>query len=144
MSDPNSMPFGRTIQYCRGCGGRHVSNEFHTVNAANRADFVARFPKFAESWSVIKPSTTVFLCCQWFKDGHNKRLHNFAEALVDREPLRLTAPTSLKRKSTANPNAVVEPDADADASKQRRVASRPTTPRMLFEFHSVLLRLLAF
>lgn len=144
MSDLNSVPFEGLIQHCSGCGMRHVSREFHTVNSENRAIFLDRFPKFAKSWASIKPSTIVYLCCQWFKRGHGNRLCNFAGWLVDTEPLHDTAPTSFKRKSLSPADATVVPDDEAKASKQRRVVSRPVAPRMFFEFDSIFYCLLAF
>ena len=144
MSDLFSAPFEGTIQHCSGCGKRHVSKEFHTVNSENRANFLARFPKFAKLWPSIESTTIVYLCCHWFKDGHGNRLRNFAEWLVDTEPLHDTAPSSFKRKSMSTLDAAVVANDDDKAPKQRRVASQPVTPRMFFEFYLIFYCLLAF
>lgn len=138
MSDLNSAPFYGTIQHCSGCGKRHVSKEFHVVNFENRAIFLERFPKFAKLWASVKSTTIVYLCCQWFKDGHGNRLRNFAESLVTTEPLHDVAPLSFKRKSLSTPDAAVMRDDDDKVPKQRRVASPPVTARMFFKLDSVL------
>jgi hypothetical protein len=108
------------LNHCSGCGREHLSQHFHVINPSDRAIVARRFPRLGQLWRAVADKTVLRLCCLWFVDGHNTRIHHLAASLARQEPLADAAPRSIRRISSISLDAHDSHDVDVSAPPPKK------------------------
>jgi hypothetical protein len=125
------------LNHCSGCGREHLSQHFHVINPSDRAIVARRFPRLGQLWRAVADKTVLRLCCLWFVDGHNTRIHHLAASLARQEPLADAAPRSIRRISSISLDAHDSHDVDVSAPPPKKAKvneSQTSTPSILLNF----------
>lgn len=139
MSAVSSSDCVPNWNHCSGCGGMHSSPHFHVIDESKRQIVIDRFPGLARIWSTVGPKTVLRLCCLWFADGHNSRIHDVGAWLAAQEPRADAAPRSSKRISTISVEHYDSHDDDGPAAtpKKAKVAAvESSSTSMVLKFRS--------